>query len=160
MSGIAKSKRGTAVGDGSSINQWLTPYGETAVADQSAQLTQGGALSESVTCTTANVDYHCLNPMPAGTRYVIVSCASLCTVAMGEVTSANRANTGSRLFDPIMFDPSIFDTALLNGYGTGVKVQAGVPQRFAVAPTGSAGADTPHCQSPTGAAGVTFTYLT
>ena len=160
MNGIAHVKRPAASGDGTQVNEWVDQSGVQQVGIASTMLTRGGARSELVTCTSANIDYATLNPMPPTTRIVVVSCPSACTVAMGEVTSGNR--TGPGIFDPAIFDPAIFDTGGTGGgtYATGVAVQAGVPRSFAVAPTGIAAFDTPHCQSATGGAVVRFTYLT
>ncbi len=70
--------------------------------------------------------------MPAGTRYVVVQCASACVVAMGEATSAT----------------------------VGVGVSAGVfAERFPVLPTGVTADDKVHVQSPTGGAVVRLAYM-
>ena len=160
MNGIAHIKRPAAAADGTQLTHWVDQSGVQQVGIASTVLSRGGTQSELVTCTTANLDYHALNPMPPQTRIVVVSCPSACTVAMGENTSGNPGTSGANLFDLAIFDPAIFGSQVTGTpYATGVAVQAGVPQSFAVAPTGVAAYDTPHCQSATGGAVVRFTYL-
>jgi hypothetical protein len=94
-------------------------------------LTKGGTPAEQVTCTNASTDYAASAAMPAGTKYVIVYCASACIVAMGEATAANK----------------------------GVYVGAGMPTAFPVTVTGTADDDKPHVQSATAGAVVRLTYM-
>ena len=95
------------------------------------RLAKAGTVCESVTCTLAATDYSGAGAMPAGTKYVVVSCASLCTVAMGAATSATN----------------------------GVDVAAGSPTTFPATVTGTGADDTVHVQSGSAGAVVKLTYM-
>lgn len=95
------------------------------------KLTKLGTVSEQVTCTSANTDYPMVNAMVAGTKYLVVHCASACIVSMGEATSAT----------------------------VGVGVGAGIPTTFPVTVTGTAADDKAHVQSATAGAVVRFTSM-
>lgn len=88
-------------------------------------------VAEQVTCTNANTDYPMASAMPAGTKYLVVYCASACIVSMGEATSST----------------------------SGVYVGAGMPTVFPVAVTGIASDDKAHVQSATAGAVVRFTSM-
>ena len=105
---------------------------KAAVANVAAcKLVKGGTVAEDVTCTTANTDYAMANAMAAGTKYLVIYCASTCKVAMGATTSATN----------------------------GVCVAAGIPTVFPVYVTGVAEDDKAHAQSATAGAVVTFTSM-
>jgi hypothetical protein len=96
------------------------------------RLVKSATTCELVTCTVAATDYAAAGAMPAGTKYVVVSCASLCTVAMGAATVAAT---------------------------NGVDVGAGMPTTFPVTVTGTTVDDTVHVQSATAGALVKLTYM-
>jgi hypothetical protein len=95
------------------------------------KLTKGGAVCEEVTCTAASTDYPMASAMAAGTKYLVVYCASSCIVAMGAATSAT----------------------------VGVYVGAGIPTVFPVTVTGTAADDKAHVQSAAAGAVVRFTQM-
>jgi len=82
-------------------------------------LTRLGTVCEMVTCTSANTDYEMASAMAAGTKYLVVYCASDILVSMGEATS----NT------------------------VGVFVSAGVSTTFPVTVTGTTAYDKAHFRS-------------
>jgi len=95
-----------------------------------AKLNKDNTVSELVTCTPADTDVAAAAPMPEGTKYVSVYCASAYVVAMGEPTSTT----------------------------IGIGLGAGQATTFPVDRTGVAAHDTPHVQSPTDGAVVRITY--
>ena len=105
--------------------------GTDIAAVSACKLTKGNTVSQDVTCTLAATDYAMASAMPAGTKYLVVYCASACRVAMGEATSATN----------------------------GVYVAAGMPTVFPVVVTGTAADDKAHAQSATAGAVVTFTMM-
>jgi len=107
-------------------------YDAPSIANVAAcKLTKGGTPSVQVTCTVASTDYPTVAAMPAGTKYLVVYCASACIVSMGEVTSAT----------------------------VGVYVGAGQPTVFPVTVTGTVADDKAHVQSATAEAVVRFTSM-
>jgi hypothetical protein len=95
------------------------------------KLVKSGTVAEEVTCTAASTDYPMASAMVAGTKYLVVYCASACIVAMGAATSAT----------------------------VGVYVGAGQPTVFPVTVTGTAADDKAHVQSATAGAVVRFTRM-
>ena len=95
------------------------------------RLSKGGTVCELVTCTAADTDYAGAGAMPAGTKYVVVSCAALCTVAMGAATSTTN----------------------------GVDVVAGMPTTFPATVTGTTADDTVHVRTAAGTGASTLVKL-
>lgn len=107
-------------------------YDAPSIANVTAcKLVKSGTVAEQVTCTNANTDYPMANAIVAGTKYLVVYCASACIVAMGEATSST----------------------------IGVYVGAGQPTVFPVTITGTAADDKAHVQSATPGAVVRFTSM-
>lgn len=95
------------------------------------KLTKGGTVAEKVTCTVAGTDYPAATAMPAGTKYVIVSCDVACEVAMGA---------------------AVTDTNCLP-----IPPSSSLP--WPVTVTGTTADDKPHVRCATAGKIVTFTYM-
>ena len=97
-----------------------------------AKLAKGASVAEKVTCAVADTDNAAAGPIPAGTHYVEVYCASACLVAIGEATVAATL---------------------------GRAVPGGMPATFPVVRTGTAADDTVHVQSAAAGAVVRLNYV-
>lgn len=128
MSIVMKGQTST----GAYQNLNVSSSGELVMGGVTAgKLTKLGTVSEQVTCTNADTDYLMANAMVAGTKYLVVYCASACIVSMGEATSAT----------------------------IGVVLAAGQPTVFPVTVTGTAATDKAHVQTATAGAIVRFTSM-
>jgi hypothetical protein len=65
----------------------------TIAAITAAKLAKGKQSRTTITCTLADTDYAATNPIPAGTKYIALYCASDFRVAVDEATAAGVGPT-------------------------------------------------------------------
>ncbi len=75
-------------------NQAVLPNGTYAMGESIAAVTaapiQATVTRTSITCTAANTDYAAGAVIPAGTRYLRITCASDCIVTVDQATDASH----------------------------------------------------------------------